>query len=786
MHDAGKALEVSGIELGAEEQNLERLVCPVDKVGKYTHRHVLWTAWLLRQVRNHWGGVNVSDLFRIACYHHRPSENVDEKILQRADWMASGHDRRPREADESAEVTGLRTVLAGIQLDAQRAPQVGDGVWLPVLSADGDSQHAAPSQRVSRTEYRAALHSLAPRLVEAFSFNAPDPSVAVERTLAAARAVFCGIPSSRSWSEVPDVSLFDHSMAVAAFASCLAMHEQDGVGLESGVEPAFRIASIRIGKIQSFLFRALPPVDGTGAGEKGRAKRLRARSFFVSLVSHLIARRILDATGLPLTNLLIDVGGRATVLLPVTPSTDRRLAAVAAEIRQWFNNELGGALRLDLDVGAPIRAAAFERGQCASTIRESLDRLDRARTRLLIGSLRDRDGWSATGWVLPTDGLPVDSGDFASRLQRFGGALPRAQFVAIDAHHPGDASLADLRIAGYHVSLHADAPSARVVLALHEPSMPSVARFVTASYIPRVRDGRELQELRKGLEAEDDSSLEVGDPLTFNVIAERSRSGPPMLGVLKADVDRLGRIVGYGLGANVSFGRLATLSRTLDGYFKHSLMRVLEREYPHTYTVFAGGDDLFLIGPWDAQVALAQRIHEDFVRLSGGNPHLTISAGLAFSKAGTPIRSLAEAGHEMLDRSKDAGRNRVSLFGATLLWDQFQQALQLRDLLRRAVTTPGELSPSLLYRLVQYGRMGERSSGVASSTRSSESVLLTDVKWRAQLSYDLKRNFDIRFGDSSLRESIHRELAGVNATNISVLRVAATLALYSVREDIRL
>ena len=40
----------------------------------------------------------------------------------------------------------------------------------------------------------------------------------------------------------------------------------------------------------------------------------------------------------------------------------------------------------------------------------------------------------------------------------------------------------------------------------------------------------------------------------------------------------------------------------------------MEKDFKNTYTVFAGGDDLFLLGSWDVILELARFIESEFKR----------------------------------------------------------------------------------------------------------------------------------------------------------------------------
>jgi CRISPR-associated protein Csm1 len=129
------------------------------------------------------------------------------------------------------------------------------------------------------------------------------------------------------------------------------------------------------------------------------------------------------------------------------------------------------------------------------------------------------------------------------------------------------------------------------------------------------------------------------------------------LTVLKGDVDNLGTIFQKGLsdvegGQKPTFARQAGLSRQMDAFFSVYLPVLCDSEYPNVYTVFAGGDDFFLIGPWYSTQKLAGRMAAEFERYTAKNPKLHFSAGMVVKKPGSPVYGLADEAEEALKRAK--------------------------------------------------------------------------------------------------------------------------------------
>jgi CRISPR-associated protein Csm1 len=800
LHDVGKVLEPARVPLTSQEFGLEAVLCPTMDWGQATHRHVLWTAYALNRVQGNYGGLDPAEVFRVACYHHRPSPgSADEEILTRADRLASGHDRRPADEGSQDRVTGLWSIFAALRTtpegDAGQAVQ-GQPRQLRTAPLTFDAASFLPLEGPPQfmETYREQCTSISEGLLRALHGRSPNPRAAVERLLGVSERFLHAVPGSRRAGERPDVSLHDHSRATAAFAACLAAQSS-----QHGQPAAFRLAAFAVGGIQDFIFRSLPPVDSVGSVGKGAARLLRARSFYVTLLTWLAGRRLIETMGLPATNLVLDAGGEATLLLPGDVAAATAIEQALQYIRAWVVRHLAGTIRLRVAVTDPVDQTAFLRGRFGDTFRQLHASMERARLGPPSSGFMDADRrWASDGWIGDGPGLPVDTRNFAEALTAVGQALPKAGWLALDAPHV-DSELAAIDVLGYRVSLHDADPGAGVphVWTLGASTDDSAGRpaFITANYVPTATQDDVNALLRQhGARDNDDESIpRVGTILTFEHLAQlsagpaRELSGHAMLGALKADVDRLGLLLAYGVREpDSSFGRLAALSRGLDLFFKGFLSHQLEERYRHVYTVFSGGDDLFLIGPWYDMVLLLFDLRTWFSRQVCDHAGITLSASLVFGKPTTPVRLLAAKADTGLEQAKDAGRNRVTLAGATLDWLTAQKAIDLHRMMLDARAEQRHagrgLNASLIYRLLRYAGSAGR---VGAAAGADGTVSLADCKWRAQLSYDLARNLELPRNAASAPHvsALHERLNRLNTADAGMLKVAATLTLYVLRGE---
>lgn len=247
---------------------------------------------------------------------------------------------------------------------------------------------------------------------------------------------------------------------------------------------------------------------------------------------------------------------------------------------------------------------------------------------------------------------------------------------------------------------------------------------------------------------------------------ENRWQGQTALMTLKGDVDDLGAIFQKGLHAP-TFAKMAALSRQMNAFFAiylpslcHSGNNNSDPGFKNIYTVFAGGDDFFLIGPWHSTIKLASKMQQDFQRYVTFNKEIHFSVGLSMTKPKLPIRYLADASEAALEDAKayipnqipkpeKPAKNAVSCFSQVMSWADFQ------DLVARGKRL-GEhkeeqsLSTGYLYGLLNLVEMREELDN-----GKPEKAL-----WRSYFSYRTYRMLERqRSLNDQRRKSLHAQLA---------------------------
>jgi CRISPR-associated protein Csm1 len=216
------------------------------------------------------------------------------------------------------------------------------------------------------------------------------------------------------------------------------------------------------------------------------------------------------------------------------------------------------------------------------------------------------------------------------------------------------------------------------------------AKWEIASYVHKNTES-EISTL------EDIAKMSVPEGMNEN----RREKGVEALMTLKGDVDNMGQFIRES-ETTTSFARYNFFSRMTDYFFSVYATRLMENR--PLYTVFAGGDDLFVLGAWDDTIAYAKELRKAFMRFAQGSP-LTLSVGMVMSKPHKPVRFIAARAEDALEAAKETdGKDAVNLFGETVKWEDYLDDLGLSEELEKHSDIP----TALLYRFLEFTAMSKR------------------------------------------------------------------------------
>jgi len=845
LHDVGKLYQraVGSLETMPQQvRNRASVVLPGWQ-GKSSHWHALWTDAFFTELVDANPFPDALDRRWVrdcAVFHHRPLSNDDPnarfgavtRLVSEADRVASAMERKPKDAEQDAETSGLgrhayrRTQLTSLfaAIAIHKATPPRDlRQPLRALSAEALTPRAGPAEDAALPQAYADLWTAFAKGYRDVAARAGDDVTAFhEGLLALSETVMWAIPSSTM--DDPDVGLHDHARGVAAAAACLFAHHAhagslaDQTAIEDRTTPKLRFIAGDLSGIQTALFRL------ASEGASGLARVLRGRSLRFQLIAEAAARVCLATFGLPPACVLQNAGGRFLILAPLTDDARQRadLDQARSDIDRWMRDQYQGDLALNIAMTAPVSSGdlidASKSGKVYDGVAIAVEDakqapLRGAREAVFAGRWDAGLGVCATCGVRPAmvagdDARPrCPACDAETRLGRL---YPRARAVVMDRRIGGARRPAD-RIFDIETDLpatpapHGGAHGWRFRGAGIADGLPLAERFAGA-HVP-VHDAATLANpllTQARRDSGDDAAADAGDALTFAELAALScegGKGRPMLAALKADVDRLGQIFTRGLGARRSLARTAALSRMMDAFFTGFLPHRLKTAFPHVYTVYAGGDDLLLLGPWRDVLALAKALREDFSDFVGGSKHVTLSAGIALFAPKTPVSLAAREAEARLDKAKRDGRDahhrltgdlqsaqldkakrdgcdRVHLVlkhdAPALSWTQYADALAASERLHGLVNdAASDVTTALLYKLLW---LDDRRIACAGGDPSA-------ADWMAKLGYVVWRTLG---GDRHAQTrafilsllGLKPDMTRFGAETAPAARVALTIAIY--------
>lgn len=617
------------------------------------------------------------------------------------------------------------------------------------------------------------------------------------------------IPAARAGRIVPDVSLYDHARSVAALAVALYLYHRDtdSMNVEAigdSTKQKFCLVGGDFYGIQSFIF------SDSGEAGKHRSKILRGRSFAVSLLCELAADMICREIGLPATSVLLNAAGKFTIIAPNTAALKDAVTVVHNKINDWLIAKTVGENAFGIAV---LEAAPtdFESGKF-HLLYEHLSELmsenkykkfDPDKYAGVVEGYLDTFDNELNPVICPYCGKRPSS-RLAEKLKKYqddkslcaicrdhiflGENIVKKTRIAVttvDADIRGEGvKLIEPLFGEYQVAfadgeLNKLAREGKLLKYWDISINPDghIARDVTArfinGYVPiydqedfhddRILEGKKSESKTEALIDE----MEEGRPKTFTHIAYKAMNAVPdeknkfvgiqALGVLKADVDHLGMLMSCGIKEkDFTITRLATLSRQMNFFFVVYLPHLLKTnsDFRNVYTVFAGGDDLFLIGPWNRIIDLADFLRGKFSEYVCGNPEIHFSAGISLQKSNTPLNKLAEGAEEALAKAKKA-RNSIAVFGEAATWEEFDK---LRHVLKtlEAWQVKGIVNNAMLFRINKFIDM--RSLELA--LPSEQAIDISDMnclKWRSYLRYTTERNIGKNIKDEAKQKEMRKE-----------------------------
>lgn len=478
----------------------------------------------------------------------------------------------------------------------------------------------------------------------------------------------------------PDVALIDMVRATGAIAAALASHpEASELSLVAG----------DLSGIQKFIYTI---------SSDGALKSLRARSFYLELVTEEVVQQLLAALDLPRTSVIYAGGGNLYLLAAATPQIGKKVQQVQQYFNNWLKDKFQCKVFLALDY-LNFKVGDVSKKEFAEHWDKVIQNLNKQKNRKFRDRIPDllaprksygercrvchRDDTTDLEQLNPDEDDSVQACPTCRKMFQLGSQLFKARVFVRSYREdiPGKLDRLSFQETYYYIFENIDQITnihANDTLFLLNNWTVNNYRYHSSVPLLLGKYGQKSNEEKQNF-------------IRAIEMANRAK-GIKRVGYLRMDVDNLGKIFAKGLNENPTLPRLAGLSREMSYFFKVYMNSLAENRAdnlpdgakclswdsnkkalprPNILFIYAGGDDLFISGAWNEVVEFAFDIYQSFQAYTGHNPNITLSGGVSIAPVKYPLYQAAEESGEAEKTAKGNGRDSLALFGATFKWSEW-------------------------------------------------------------------------------------------------------------------
>ena len=646
-------------------------------------------------------------LLNCVRYHHEDylqkaklDKNDLAYIVYEADNIASGMDRRENEGEEKGFDPKLNLDSIFSVFYSDKEIQVANKY--PLIYKDINKAFNYPRKDISlatNSNYEALLNKIKSHFI-----TKDISQISINQLLQILEEGFSYVPSSTNRAEVCDISLYVHSKITSAVASCMKLYfdeqqiqDYKKYCFNSGNkifrnEKIYLLVSGDISGIQDFIY-TIP--------SKGALKTLRGRSLYIDLLLEEFIDEYLEQIGLSRANVLYSGGGHFYILAPNIEDIKKSIDKLQAKMNRWLMENIG--INLYLAIGTAecsannlmkseaqgnLFAIVNKKLKDDKTIRYSKDE-DFLEHIFNVEKEKDTAKKECNICHNLVDKLWKYNSDeeiaceFCLNLYKLGQDILTQDLVFVISEEKIDGGI---KIFGKDKDLY-----------MYAVNIEDIDMF--KGKILRIYSKNNLLENDLAIRlylADYSAKNENDEVMTFDDLAKSSckiDKGIKRLGVLRLDVDDLGIAFSSGFVSDkdkiednlryATLSRYADLSKDISMFFKvainkicagdligcvdfeekaFNILGIAKAQKRKVNIIYAGGDDLFLVGAWDEVLEVAIDINRAFKQFTNGR--LTLSAGMAMFSPTYPISKMAEIAGLLVQMSKNRkDKNSIALFG---------------------------------------------------------------------------------------------------------------------------
>ena len=262
----------------------------------------------------------------------------------------------------------------------------------------------------------------------------------------------------------------------------------------------------------------------------------------------------------------------------------------------------------------------------------------------------------------------------------------------------------------------------------------------------KMYDDEEDMMVSPSVKAQIDLGKKLRDEQHFKMLEEYA--GETYLGILRMDIDNLG--AKFIRSDFKSMKKYKQFSLALDWFFDAEHGRLHDLQTQDEYReflniVYAGGDDIFVVGRWDKVIDFAARIKEEFKSYCHDKLEeetLSISGGVAIVNAKFPIAKAAEMAGEAEDAAKkynNKQKNAFNMFGESISWEnEFDYVKSYKEQFVTLINK-ANLSRGILHKIMTYEAIVKENQVIAAQNEKGDQKRKPDLSYLWHTTYYLTR-----------------------------------------------
>jgi len=260
-------------------------------------------------------------------------------------------------------------------------------------------------------------------------------------------------------------------------------------------------------------------------------------------------------------------------------------------------------------------------------------------------------------------------------------------------------------------------------------------------------------------------------------------AGSTDLGILRMDVDGLGKRFIEGFN---SIAEYKTFSKRLVDFFEKETRNIQQEPAfkPYLNIIYAGGDDLFVVGRWDKVIDFAERIHQE-TKDRFGSDGISISGGIAVVQPKFPISKAAELAGDAENAAKqfrNGEKNAFHMLGKTVSWDkEFDYVKSFKQQFMTLIENY-DLSKGILHKLMLYSSIADRNKVLRKEGKSEDFSYIWHISY--YLTRYMKRYESNQAVCDFCRSLRDREIDYRNGRNLELIALAARWAELELKDHV--